>query len=251
MIKHPPFLAACLLVACHSHALAQAPLAEDTFKNASASSTSEVASTLTWKKIANVTLGLTSGSQAGSSALEANFLAYGKFCATFPTATLAVGSTLHATLQVRYASEPGPLNAGLRIGLENLTDPGNPTNTDAQPGYLVFLDPGQAIPKGGYLAVEDGTDGSMGGGKDFRAVGLPFPSVAFGTTLHTLNFTVARTDAGIEVSFQCDDGEVSSGVDTSAQPAALNTLLVAAGNTPAASLIIEKVTIKLTPASKA
>lgn len=250
MVKHPPFLAACLLMACHSLALAQAPLAEDAFKSASADSNALVTSVLTWKKIANVTLGLTNGSPPGSTALQADFLAYGKLYASFPTAKLAVGSTLEATLQVRYAAEPSSMNAGLRIGLENLTDPDNSSNTDSQPGYLVFLDPGQAAPKGGSFAVEDGTDGSMGGGKDFRGFGLPFLSTALGTVPHTLIFKVARTDSGIEVSFQCDGGEVSSAVDTSAQPAALNTLLIAVGNTPSSSLIIEKVTINLTPTAK-
>lgn len=247
MLKRPPFLAACLLMTCHSLALAQAPLAEDTFKGASADSNASVTSTLTWKKIANATLGLTTGAQPGSSALQADFLAYGKLYATFPAATLAVGSTLEVTLQVRYAAEPGSINAALRIGLESLAEPGDPASTNSQPGYLVFLDPGQASPKGGSFAVEDGTDNSMGGGKDFRGFGQPFSTIAFGTTPHTLVFKVARTDAGIETSFQCDDGEVSSAVDTSAQPASLNTLLIAVGNLPASSLLIEKATITLTP----
>ncbi|CAN5341886.1 hypothetical protein BH09VER1_BH09VER1_27590 [soil metagenome] len=250
-MKFPPLLTGLglFLIGC-SLLRAQAPLVEDTFKNASADSTALVTSVLAWKKIANVTMGLTSASQPGSSALQVDFLAYGKFYAVFPSVPLTVGSTLEATLLVRYAADPGPMNAGLRLGFENLTDSENPANTDAQPGYLMFTDPGQSSPKGGSFAVEDGTDGGLGGGKDFRGFGLPFPSIAFGTEIHTLTFTVSKTDAGNEVSFKCDDGEAATAVDTSVQPAAFNTLLVSVGNIPSASLIIEKATIRVVPAPK-
>lgn len=251
MVKFPPLLAGFWLVlAGCSPLLGQTLPIEDTFKNASAESTSLVTSALPWKKIANATMGLAAASKPGASALQVDFLAYGKFYAMFPSVTLAVGSTLEVTLQVRYTAEPASMNAGLRLGLENLTDPENPASTDAQPGFLVFTDPGQAIDKGSSFAVEDGTDGSMGGGKDFRGFGLPFPSIAFGTETHTLTFTVSKTDAGNELSFKCDGGELASAVDTSVQPTALNTLLVSVGNIPSATLIVEKAAIRVVPTAK-
>src|SRR4051812_21353045 len=106
MVKFPPLLAALLILAGCSPLFGQTLPVEDTFKNASAESTSLVTSVLPWKKIANATMGLASGSKSGASALQVDFLAYGKFYAVFPSVTLAVGSTLEVTLQVRYSAEP-------------------------------------------------------------------------------------------------------------------------------------------------
>jgi hypothetical protein len=249
MSKFPPCLAAlafCVLV----FPLAAAPLAEETFKNISGDGPEAVTGELTWKKIANVTLGGTTASKGGGSALQADFIPYGKFYVTFPSAEIPVGGALRATLQLRYVTAPESAVNALRIGLENLSDPENPANTDGQPGYLLFINPGGDAATGNAFAVETGTDGSMGGGKDFQTYGAGFPSVAFGTEPHTITFTIARTESGVDTSVKFDDLEATTATETTVQAKTFNALLVAVGNVSSASIVVEKAVFELLPPGK-
>ena len=202
---------------------------------------------LTWKKIANVTLGGTTALKGGGGALQADFIPYGKFYATFPAAEIPVGGSLRVTLQFRYLAAPEGAANALRVGLENLSDPENPANTDGLPGYLLFMNPGADAPAGNAFAVENGTDGAMGGGQDFQSYGQGFPSVSFGTDLHTLTFIVSRNADGMETSVQLDQGEISSATETTVQAETFNALLIAVGNVPNTSLVIEKALFELLP----
>jgi len=226
------------------------PIAEETFKNLSGDGPDTVTAELTWKKIANVTLAGTKASKGSGGAIQADFIPYGKFYVTFPTTEIPVGSALQVTLQLRYVDAPEAGANGLRIGLENLSDPENPANTDGQPGYLLFINPGEDTATGNAFAVEAGTDGAMGGGKDFQSYGTGFPSIPFGTDLHTVTFTVARTESGVDTSVKFDDRDVSTATETTVQAKAFNTLLIAVGNIPKTSLVIEKAVFELLPPGK-
>jgi hypothetical protein len=249
MNRIPPCLAALALLFLGS-GLQATPIAEETFKNISSAGPDAVTSELTWKKIANVTLGGTTAAKGGGSALLADFIPYGKFYATFPTTEIPAGGALRLTLQFRYSAAPEGAANALRIGLENLSDPENPVNTDGQPGYLLFINPGADTPTGNAFAVEAGTDGALGGGQDFTAYGTGFPSVSFGTDLHTITFTISRTEEGTETSVQIDDGEVTAATDTNVKATTFNTLLIAVGNIPNTSIVVEKAVFELLPKGK-
>jgi len=230
-------------------ALIGAPIAEDSFKSLEVEGPNAIKSELTWKKIANVTLDSGQNLKGDAGALQADFISYGKLYVTFPTTEIPVGSGLEATLQLRYADAPAAAPNALRIGLENLTDIENPTNTDAQPGYLLFINPGEDSSAGTMFAVEEGIDGGMGGGKDFKSYGESAPSIAFGTGLHTIRFTVANTEAGVVTSVKYDDGETYSAAETNLMAKTFNTLLIAFGNIPKTSIIVERASFSLVPAT--
>jgi len=248
MNRISPSLTAALLLLLPLGGMASM-IAEETFKNISNSGADAVISELTWKKIANVTLGGAT-SAAGGGALQADFIPYGKFYATFPSTEIPVGSSLRLTLQLRYTAAPEGTPNALRVGVENLSDPENPANTDGQPGYLLFINPGADLPTGNAFAVETGTDGALGGGKDFQTYGTGFPSIAFGTDLHTISYTISRTAEGVETTVKFDDGEETSAVDSTVQAKTFNTLLIAVGNIPNTCLVIEKAALELLPSAK-
>lgn len=231
-------------------ALIGAPIAEDSFKSLEVEGPNAIKSELTWKKIANVTLDSGQNLKGDASALQADFITYGKLYATFPTTEIPVGSALEVTIQLRYAEAPVAAAHALRIGLENLTDIENPTNTDAQPGYLLFINSGDDSSAGTMFAVEEGIDGGMGGGKDFKSYGESAPSIAFGTAVHTIKFSVANTEAGMVTSVKFDDGEAYSATETNIMAKTFNTLLIAIGNTPKTSIIVEKASFSLVPVAK-
>ena len=245
-----PRLASFGLLILSCGALFGAPIAEDSFKNPEVEGSNAVKSELKWKKIANVTLDSGQNLKGDASALQADFISYGKLYATFPSTEIPVGSALEVTLQLRYADAPASAPNALRLGLENLTDIENPTNTDAQPGYLLFINPGKDSPTGTMFSVEEGIDGGMGGGKDFKSYGESAPSIAFGTGLHTIKFSVANTEAGTVTSVKFDDGETYSATETNLMAKTFNTLLIAIGNVPKTSIVLEKASFALVPVAK-
>lgn len=245
-----PWLASLGILFFTGSALIGAQIAEDSFKSLDAEGPGAIKSDLIWRKIANVTLDSAQNLKGDGGALQADFISYGKLYVTFPSTEIPLGSALEVTLQLRYVEAPASAAHGLRLGLQNLTDIENPTNTDAQPGYLVFINPGEAAPNGTMFAVEEGVDGSMGGGKDFKSYGEAAPSIAFGKELRAIKFTVANTDAGLVSSLTYDNGETYTVTETELMAKTFNTLLIAIGNTAKASIIIEKASFALVPAAK-
>lgn len=242
-----PWLASVGVLFLAGSTLIAAPIAEDSFKSLEVEGPGAIKSELIWRKIANATLDSAQNLKGDASALQADFISYGKIYVTFPSTEIPVGSALEVTLQLRYAEAPASSAHGLRLGLENLTDLENPTNTDAQPGYLVFINPGDAVPNGTMFAVEEGVDGGMGGGKDFKSYGDFAPSVAFGTELHAIKFSVANTEGGMVSSLTIDGGEAATATETEFIAKTFNTLLIAIGNSAKSSIIVEKASFSLVP----
>ena len=87
----------------------------------------------------------------------------------------------------------------------------------------------------------------MGGGKDFKSYGDFAPSVAFGTELHAIKFSVANTEGGMVSSLTIDGGEAATATETEFIAKIFNTLLIAIGNSAKSSIIVEKASFSLVP----
>lgn len=143
---------------------------------------------------------------------------------SFPEVELAEGDSLEVSFRFRFAVAPEENGFPLRVGLA-WDDSGSPDGGNA-PGYWLMTNPG--VENGNaMLLLEEGTDGSMGGGSDIPILPPMFQAPASGTAASKLTLTVSRASSGVvDVTSQFNEDSPVTRSDTNAKVTKFNVFAI-------------------------
>lgn len=167
---------------------------------------------------------------------------------SFPEVDLAEGDSLEVTFRFRFALAPEENGFPLRIGLA-WDDSGNPDGGNA-PGYWLMTSPG--VENGNaMLLLEEGTDGSMGGGSDIPILPPMFQAPASGTAVTKVAFTVSRpSDGVVDVTSQINEDSPVTRSDTNAKVTKFNVFAISLATMGETDFMVDDVKVTVNRKAK-
>ena len=197
----------------------------------------------TWTSRGNRPLLSVVGDTDGLKSGNALKVAKGFVYVTFPEVALQVGDSIELSFRYRFGQPPQEAGFPLRIGLYKDSN-GNPADGLA-PGYWFMSNPGAEGGKS-MVVVEEGTDGSPGGGSDFKGLQDLFPGPATGTTANKFKWTIQRsTDTTVDMAIQTNDDSPVTRTDSAGTVTAFNAFAVSIASMENTEFLIDDVALNV------
>lgn len=167
---------------------------------------------------------------------------------SIPEVDLAEGDSLEVSFRYRFANAPQETGFPLRIGLA-WDDSGNPEGGNA-PGYWFMTNP--SVENGNaMILLEEGTDGSMGGGSDIPILPPMFQAPASGTAVTKVAFTVSRpSDGVVDVTSQINEDSPVTRSDTNAKVTKFNVFAISLATTGETDFMVDDVKVTVNRKAK-
>jgi len=161
---------------------------------------------------------------------------------TFPEVVLQEGDSLELSFRFRFAQPPQETGFPLRIGLYKDSN-GNPTDGYA-PGYWFMSNPAAEGGKS-MVVMEEGTDGSPGGGSDFKGLQDLFPGPATGTAVNKFKWTILRSSVGVDMAIQTNDEPPVTRADKAGKVTRFNAFGISIASMENAEFLIDDVALNV------
>ena len=220
---------------------AESVFVEDFEKASAAESVGMVDGAAAWQTRGNRPLLSVMEDTDGLKAGNALRMTKGLVFVNFPEVELAEGDSLEVSFRYRFPEALQETGFPFRVGVA-WDESGNPAEGNT-PGYWFMSNPG-AENGLAMINLEEGTDGSLGGGSDIPILAPQFQTPASGTGVNKLTLTVARPSGdGVDVSARINDDSPNTRTDTAGKVTKFNVLALSIATNGSTEFLVDDVNV--------